>query len=57
MTAAMKILFCLRAFALRDNWGSPRTLHTFANRTFRHTDQNLQKSAIFANARKASVQL
>jgi predicted Rdx family selenoprotein len=42
----MKILFCQRAFALRGNWGSQRTLHTFANRTSRHTNQNLQKSAI-----------
>ena len=42
----MKILFCPRAFALRGNWGSPCTLHTFANRTSHPTDQNLQKSAI-----------
>lgn len=55
MTASMKILFCQRAFALRGNLGSPRTLHKFANRTFRKTDQNLQKSAIFANTRKTSV--
>jgi hypothetical protein len=53
----MKILFCPRASALRDSLGSQRTLHTFANRTFQHTDQNLQKSAIFADAQKALVQL
>ena len=31
------------------NWGSPRTLHIFANRTSQPTNLNLQKSAIFAN--------
>lgn len=46
MTASMKILFSLPAFALRDSLGNPRTLHTFANRTGCLTDQNLQKSAI-----------
>ena len=48
MSASEKILFCQRAFALRGNWGSLRTLHTFANHTSRHTIQNLQKSAIYA---------
>jgi hypothetical protein len=46
----MKILFCQRAFALWGNWGSQRTLHTFANRTCRPINRNLQTSAIFANA-------
>ena len=46
-----KISFCPPASALRDSWGSPRTLHTFANRTSQPTVQNLQKSAIFAIAR------
>jgi hypothetical protein len=46
MTASMKILFCPRSFALRGNWESQRTLHTFANRTSQHANQNLQKSAI-----------
>jgi hypothetical protein len=27
---------------------SPHTLHTFANHTSRHSNRNLQKSAIFA---------
>jgi len=56
MTASMKILFCPRAFALRGNWGSQRTLHTFANHTSQPTNQNLQKSTIFANALKALLQ-
>ncbi|MBS2100825.1 hypothetical protein [Carboxylicivirga linearis] len=47
-----KISFCPPASALRDSWGSQRTLHTFANRTSRPTDQNLQKSAIFPPLRK-----
>ena len=46
MTASMKILFCLPASALRDSFGNPRTLHTFANHTGSPTNQNLQKSAI-----------
>ena len=50
MTAPMKILFCPPASALRDSMESQRTLHTFANRTSRHSNQNLQKSAIFAYA-------
>ena len=52
MTAPIKILFCQHAFALKGNWGSQRTLHTFANQTSRPTNQYLQKSAIFANPKK-----
>ncbi len=48
MSALIKILFCPRTSALRDSLGSPRTLHTFANRTSYHSDLNLQKSASFA---------
>lgn len=44
--------FCPRASALRDSWGSLRTLHTFANRTSRPTNRNLQKSAIFHPTKK-----
>jgi hypothetical protein len=47
-----KISFCPPASALRDSWGSPRTLHTFANHTSRPTDRNLQKSATNANAQE-----
>jgi hypothetical protein len=45
-----KISFCQPTSALRDSLESQRTLHTFANRTSRPSNQNLQKSAIFANA-------
>ena len=41
-----KISFCQPTSALRDSWGSQPTLHTFANRTSRPTNRNLQKSAI-----------
>lgn len=51
MTASLNILFCPLPSALRDNFECLRTLHTFASRT----SQNLPKSAINANARKASV--
>jgi len=43
---ASKNFVCQPAFALWGNWGSQRTLHTFANRTIQPTDRNLQKSAI-----------
>jgi tetratricopeptide (TPR) repeat protein len=50
-----KIVFCLPASALRDSWGSPRKLHTFANRTSQPTDRNLQKSAIFATSQRKNT--
>lgn len=56
MNTSKKILFCQRTFALSGNWESPRSLHTFANRTSRPTDQNLQESAIFTNVPKASIE-
>lgn len=43
---ASKNFVCQPAFALWGNWGSQRTLHTFANRASQPITQNLQRSAI-----------